>query len=667
MTKKQETSDAGSGVVDRRKFIAGVAVAGATVVASGEGAGAAVLPPGAAGQTAQARVAPSALRPSAQIVAAESGTFMEAGDDGSPGTVRGKPGSDYMVDVLKTLNIDYAITNPASSCRGIHESIINYGGNTMPELLTAMHEESATAMAHGYFKVAGKPIIALCHGTVGLQHAAMAVYNAWCDRVPVIMLVGNNTDGATRVPGTPTLHTVQDPGALIRDFTKWDDQPGSMQHFSESMVRAYKVAMTPPFEPVLMVMEEHIQEHEVHTDRPITIPRLTIPSFPQGDLNAVREAAALLANAEFPVIVVDRAARSQEGMLKIVELAESINALVVDQQGRMNMPNRHPLYQMGGAAALGRADVVLGLELTDFWGTVNDFMDNANLTQAPIVGPDTKLISIGVGDVYIRANYQDFQRYQPIDIAMAADAETTLPSLVEAVKAAIPAARRAAIEERGAQARRNQAALQERNLVNAAANAWNSRPISSARLSAELWAQIKNEDWALVSRDQSLSFWPHRLWKFEHYYQFIGGPGGQGIGYGLPAAVGAALAHRANGRLVINLQNDGDAMYAPGVLWTAAHHRIPLLNIIYNNRAYHQEVMHMQRLASWRQRRVENASIGTVITDPNISFAEVARGLGLEGIGPVEDPGDLAAAIRRGIEVVKSGEPAVVDVIAQPR
>lgn len=662
MAKKTDIENADIRAVDRRKFIQGAAIAGAAAVATGEGAKAAIVPGGEAPPRP-----PSALRPSAQVVAAESGPVVrEAGDDGAPGTVRGKPGSDFMVDVLKTLNIKYAITNPASSCRGIHESMVTYGGNTMPELLTANHEEIATAMAHGYYKVSGEPIIALCHGTVGLQHAAMAVYNAWCDRAAVIMMVGNNTDVATRVPGTPFLHTVQDPGSIIRDFTKWDDQPGSLQHYAESMVRAYKIAMTPPLEPVLISLEEHMQEHEIHSDKPLTIPRLTMPSFPAGDPNAVREAAALLANAEFPVIVVDRAARSQKGMQNIVELAETLNATVIDRQGRMNMPNMHYLYQMGGAA-LRRADVVLGLELTDFWGTVNDFADNAAQDIAPVVQPNARLISVGVGDIYIRANYQDFQRYQPVDIALGADSETTLPSLIEAVQMALTPARQAAIAQRGEEARRNQAAARERTLQQAAANAWNSRPISSARLSAELWAQIKNEDWALVSRDQSLSFWPHRLWSFEQHHQFIGGPGGQGIGYGLPAAVGAALAHREHGRLVVNLQNDGDFMYAPGSIWTAAHHRIPLLNIIYNNRAYHQEVMHMQRMASWRQRMVENASIGTVITNPNISFAQVALGMGVEGIGPIEDPNDLAAAIRRGIEVVKAGEPVVIDVISQPR
>ena len=649
-----------SGKVDRRKFLAGAAIAGAAVTA--DGAKAAIAPPGA---RAEAPL-PSALRPNARLAQAETGTLTDAGADGAPGTVSGKPGSDFMVDVLKALEIDYVITNPNSSCRGIHESLVNYGGNRQPELLTAMHEESATAMAHGYYKVAGKPIVSLVHGTVGLQHAAMAIYNAWCDRAPVIMMIGNNTDANTRIPGTPTLHTAQDPAALVRDFTKWDDQPGSLQHYSESMVRAYRIAMTPPLEPVLITIGEHMQEHPAHSDVPLTIPKLSLPSAPQGDANAVAEAARLLAEAEFPVIVADRAARTPAGMQAIVELAETLNAYVVDQGGRMNMPNTHPLYQQGGAM-VERADVVLGLELTDYWGTVNDLIDNAEQTRLSTIRPGARLISVGVGDLYIRANFQDFQRYQPVDIAIGADAETTLPSLIEAVKAAIPANRRAAIAQRGEAARTLFAQARERNLNNAAAAAWDASPIGSARLSAELWAQIRNEDWALVSRDQSMSFWPHRLWTFERHYQFIGGPGGQGIGYGLPAAVGAALAHRPQGRLVINLQNDGDCMYAPGVLWTAAHHRIPLLNVVFNNRAYHQEVMHMQRMASWRQRSMEGARVGTVIDDPNIGYAELAHSMGVEGVGPVTDPNDLAGAIRRGIEIVKSGQPALIDVVAQPR
>ena len=642
--------------VSRRKFLAGAAVAGAATA----------LPAVKNAKAADADTAAFVRRPSTAAAAAE----MAGNVPPSPGTLGGPAGSDFMVDVLKSLEIDYVFSNPASSCRGIHESIVNYGGNKKPEFITCMHEESAVAMSHGYFKVAGKLAGALCHGTVGLQHAAMAAYNAWCDRAGSFIMVGNRADAATRQPGVPTIHAVQDPGSLIRDFTKWDDNPQSLQHFAESAVRAYKIAMTPPHEPVLMVLEEKLQEDAMPKGgKPLVIPKLNMVSPPAGDPNAVREAAKLLAMADNPVIVADRVGRTPAGVKHLVELAEALNAPVVDQLGRMNMPNNHYLCNIGGGALIGQSDCVLGLELTDFWGTVNESDDSAADEQKLKIKPGTKLISIGVGDLYIRANYQDFERYQPVDISIGADAEATLPMLTEYVKQAIPADRRAMIAARGEKAKKGQAAARERTLQAAANNAWDASPISSARFSAEIWAQIRNQNWALVSRDSSPSNWPHRLWTFDQHHQFIGGPGGAGIGYGLPAAVGASFAHRAidSSRLCINIQNDGDSMYAPGALWTASHHKIPMLTIMWNNRAYHQEIMHLQRMANWRQRDVSTAHIGTTIQEPFVQYAKLAESLGQVGIGPITDPKDLAGAIRRGIDAVKMGEPVLIDVVCQPR
>ena len=211
-----------------------------------------------------------------------------------------------MVDVIKSLDIDYVPCNPAQSFRGLHESLIDYGGNKKPEFLTCTHEESSVALAHGYFKIAGKPLLVLCHGTVGLQHAAMAIYNAWCDRVPVIVMGGTDLDAAKRPPGVPTFHSAQDINALVRDFTKWDDQPVSLQHFAQSFVRAYKMAMTPPHEPVMIALDSGLQEQTLHDRSKLTIPRYVPTAPPQGDMNAVREAARLLAAAEHPVIVADK-------------------------------------------------------------------------------------------------------------------------------------------------------------------------------------------------------------------------------------------------------------------------------------------------------------------------------------------------------------------------
>jgi thiamine pyrophosphate-dependent acetolactate synthase large subunit-like protein len=639
----------------RRQFLKRATVTGAAAIVGGSGAATADSPQAAPPPPSRSGPATAPTLP------------READPPASDVLTTARPGGDFMTDVIKALGFEYVAANPGSSFRGLHESLINYGGNSAPEFITCCHEESAVAMAHGYFKVEGKPMAVLAHGTVGLQHAAMAIYNAYCDRVPVYVIAGNSIDATQRRPGVEWDHSVQDAASLVRDFVKWDDLPISLQHFAESAVRAYKIAMTPPMMPVLLVADGALQEDPVPADAPPRIPRLTLATPPQGDAEAVAETARLLVSAENPLIVADRTARTPAGMAHLVELAELLQAPVVDQGGRMNFPSRHPLNHSERARELvGGADVILGLELTDFWGTVDAYRDQLRRTSRPITKPGAKLVSITAGDLFVKANYQDAQRYPEVDLAMAADAEATLPSLLDAVKRSVTADRKRVFEERG----RKLADARQRLLERARADAtyaWDASPISTARLSAELWAQIKDLDWALVSPIDFVSRWPMRLWAFDKPYQFIGGSGGAGVGYGAPAAVGAALAHKKHGRIAVNIQADGDLMYAPGVLWTAAHHQIPLLSVMHNNRAYHQEVMHVQRMANRHQRGVTTARIGTTIDSPNIDFAGLARSLGVHAEGPIVDPKELAGAIGRALAVVKRGEPALVDVVSQPR
>jgi acetolactate synthase I/II/III large subunit len=578
-----------------------------------------------------------------------------------------RPGSDFMVDVLKSLEFEYVCANPGSSFRGLHESVVNYGSNKNPELITCCHEESAVAMAHGYAKIEGKPLCVLAHGTVGLQHAAMAIYNAYCDRVPVYIIIGNTIDATMRRPGAEWSHSVQDAAAMVRDYVKWDDLPISLQHFAESAVRAYKISVTPPMLPVLLVADSELQENPNPANADQHIPRLTVPQSPVGDSGAVSEAAKLLLEAENPVIVVDHAARTQAGMERLVELASFLQAPVIDQYGRMNFPSRHPLNQTSNSRALiAGADAILGLELSDYWGTVHSFKDQLHRTSQQLTKPGAKLISVTSTDLYIKSNYQDFQRAPELDVAIAADAEATVPSLIEVLRRGASAGNRDSFRMRGAKmAAAHQAALEKARIE--ATYGWNASPISVARMCAELWEQIKGEDWSLVSYIRHSSWWPLRLWSFEKYYQFIGGSGGYGMGYNAPASVGAALANRKHGRLTVNIQDDGDLMYAPGVLWTAAHHRIPILNIMHNNRAYHEELMHVQRMANRHSRGIDRAGIGTLLDDPSIDFAKLAQSMGVYAEGPIADPAELAPAIRRAIAVVKKGEPALVDVVTQPR
>ncbi|MGH6682437.1 MAG: thiamine pyrophosphate-binding protein [Pseudolabrys sp.] len=648
--------------LNRRKFLTGMAIAGA----------AGATPPlevRAAITTPDAKPRPSAIRPSAAVAATETAPppVMAKAD--------GVPVSDFMVDVIKSLDIPYVPCNPAQSFRALHESLIDYGGNKKPEFLTCTHEESSVAMAHGYFKIAGKPLMVLCHGTVGLQHAAMAIYNAWCDRVPVIVMGGTDLDAAKRPPGVPTFHSAQDINALVRDFSKWDDQPVSPQHFAQSFVRAYKLAMTPPHEPVLIALDTALQEETVRDRSALTIPRYVPTAPPQGDMNAVREAARLLARAERPVIIADKCARTTNGVKLLVELAEALQAPVIDQKGRMNFPNTHYLSQNPrGRALIGAADVIIGLELSDYWGTVNGFIDNGENEGAGLqeshIKPNAKLISISSVLLNTKSNYQDFQRLQVVDIEMAGDAEATLPALIEAVKQALPAERKAAIEARGQALKKAWSESRERTRA-AAAYAWDASPISTARMAMEVYAQIKDLDWSSVGGDRQLSSWPSRLWPMDKHYHHIGGPGGYGIGYNAPAAVGAALANRDAGRFSVNFQPDGDMMFGPGVLWTAARHKIPLLSVMHNNRGYHQEVMHVQRMANRRDRVAylgkDLGPLGTRIENPFIDYARLASSMGMYGVGPITDPNELAPALKKAVQAVKSGEPAMVDVVTQPR
>ena len=644
--------------VGRRGFLKGAAAGAAALVAN---------PAGLKAQEAQAQTttkgAATAL-PSARLAAAETTPPPPRVDV----YTTDRPGSDFMADVIKSLGFEYVAANPGSSFRGLHESFVNYGRNKSPELLTCCHEESSVAMAHGYAKIEGKPMMIMAHGTVGLQHASMAIYNAFADRVPVYIVLGNIADVAWRRSDVEWAHSVQDAAAMVRDYTKFDDAPVSLGHFAESAVRAYKIMMTPPMEPVVIVADAVLQEEPMSEAdrRSARIPKLTLSAPPAGDSGAVAEAARMLVAAEDPVIIAGRAARTPAGLKLLIELAELLQAPVQDRRFRMNFPSSHPLYGGGSIAA---ADVVLALEIPDFWNMTHAQtpVNRMGMESRSITKPGAKLITIYSGDLAEKSNYQDLGRYTEVDLAIAADAEATLPSLIEACKRLITADRRRAFGERGAKYAEAAKRTKEQALEQAS-YAWDSSPITTARVTAELWNQIRNEDWSLLSDvNPFFSNWPTRLWDFEKHHNYIGGHGAYGVGYGAPAAVGAALANRKYGRLSVNIQCDGDLNYAPAVLWTAAHHHIPLLSVMHNNRAYHQELMYIEDMAARANRGVDTAQIGTGLFDPNIDYATLAKAYGVYSAGPISNPNDLGPALKKAIEVVKKGEPALLDVITQPR
>ena len=635
---ESEKSEVTSG---RRDFLKGVATASAAGVA----------------MVQQAQAAAPAVNAAAAKLSDTDAKAVEAG------RLIPRPGSDFMVDVIKSLNLEYVAANPGSSFRSLHESVVTYGGNKAPELITCLHEESSVAIAHGYAKAAGKPMAVMAHGSVGFQHAAMAVYNAWCDRVPVIMFGGNGIDADKRRPGTEWSHSVQDPALMLRDFVKWDDAPGSLQHFAESTVRAYRVATTGQMGPVVIMADIDLQEDAIH-GKPPTIPKLR-PALPlQGDTGALQEAAKLLLNAKNPVILADRATRNQEGVKALVKLAESLQAPVIDLGARMNFPSTHHLCLSDQKRALVRdADVILMLEVYDPWGQVNGLSDPFK-TVRPEAKPDVKIITIGMNDVSIRSNYQDFQRFLSVEMAIPGEAQASMPILTDYILKNATAAQKASFEARR-EPMKKRWDKQLQDAKEGAALAWDASPISTARLAMETYEVIKNEPWCLAVSDRIS--WARKLWPTTEYHQMLGGSGGQGVGYGLPASVGAALANKALGRMTVTFQPDGDLLYAPGALWTAAHHKIPLLMVMHNNGGYYQEVMHLQRMAALHNRRTDQAWIGNSLRNPDIDYAKIAQGHGVWAEGPIKDPAQLKGALQRALAEVKKGRPALLDVVCQAR
>ena len=479
MPKRRQPPDA-----SRRNFLKGAGLVGAA-------AAAAVTPPVAANALpAVPEEKLKAALPGARQVAAE--TMPPANDPVNQST----SGGDFMTDVLNSLGIEYMAINCASSYRGLHEAIVNHANNK-PEIITCVHEDIAVHMAQGYAKIEGKPMAMACHGVVGLQHATMAMYNAWCDRVPVLVMGGNIMEADKRAPGAEWLHSGVDIGQIVREFTKWDDQPASLQHFAESAVRAYKIATTPPMGPVFLSLDAELQENPIPDAESLRIPKYVPVTPPQGDPAAIAQAAKMLVEAQNPVIVVDRMARTPAGMANLVALAEALQCAVIDNAGRMNFPSRHPLNQSFRRAMIGQADVILAIEMNDLWGTLTHFSDRIVRKSRPSYKSDTKIITLGVRDLYLKSNYQDFGRWQDVDLDIAGDGEASLPALTEAAKRLIDDGRKSAYAERGKKLAAAHLAMVERSKTDATIG-WDASPITTARMCAEVYNQIKDEDWSVV-------------------------------------------------------------------------------------------------------------------------------------------------------------------------
>jgi len=561
-----------------------------------------------------------------------------------------RPGSDLMVQVLKDLGIEFVAANPASSFEGLQESIVNFGDppNTMPELITALHEESAVDMAQGYARSEGRPMGVMLHGTIGLQHASMAIYQAFHSMTPVLIIVGRD-DGFFL-----QQQTANDIAGIVRAYTKWDAHPKTLEACLADLQRAYNEAITPPCGPTIVVIDAELQKEEAGNLQP---PAYRPPAFPVITRDEARAIARGLAAAENPRIHVGRL-RTPAGVRRAVELAELTGASVRTDAatGPMSFPQRHPQCGPGSDTDY---DFVLGLE-TDG-------------TDVSVAGPGIRMLAsrdvTGIGFGGVREPVLP-QRSKPGRNDLRADAEASLPLIIEETSRALSSAATTTAAGRGERHRvaNREARRQELQAALAARRTgWNGSPVSLARLYAELWPLIMDEDWCLSSPTVFSSRHHQVLWDHDRPWSHLGMHGAGGIGYCIGASAGAALAARSRNRVVINIQCDGDLNYAPGSLWTAAHHRLPLLTIMHNNRGYHQEVMYLHYMAGVRGRGTDRMHIGTTLRDPFIDYAKLAAAYGMESEGPISDPGQLAPALERGVAAVKAGRPYLVDVITQPR
>ena len=575
---------------------------------------------------------------------------------GSPTGARERPigplapdarfGSDVAADTLRALDIAYIALNPGASFRGLHDSLVNRLGNERPTMLLCLHEEHAVAIAHGWAKVTGRAMAAAVHSNVGLMHATMAVFNAWCDRKPLLLVGATGpVDADKRRPWIDWIHTARDQGALVRGYVKWDDQPASPAATREALARAKWIAETAPQGPVYVNLDAGMQEAELAQPLPpLDLQRLmpTASAVPGPDV--VARAASVLASAKRPVIMAGRGSRTQDAWAKRLALAERIAARVItDLKLGAVFPTDHPLHvgapaiwlEADARAALEEADIVLSLDWVDLGGTLRAVFGTAKVAA--------KVMHASLDHRLHGGWSMDYQALPEVDLLLPADPDLVVEALLELL-----------------QARPSKSKAGQRQF---AIDAVPPGPLRIKQLAHGLRTATDGRDVSLLHLPLS---WDGALWPFRHPLDFIGQDGGAGVGAGPGISVGAALALRGSARLPVGICGDGDFLMGATAIWTAVHYGIPLLIVVANNRSFYNDEVHQERVARTRGRPIENKWIGQRITDPDIDIAALARAQGAVGVGPVDRGEDLVAALRTAIAAVDAGGVAVVDVRIEP-
>jgi acetolactate synthase-1/2/3 large subunit len=572
--------------------------------------------------------------------------------------------SDVIVDLLQGYQLPYVAMNPGASFRGLHDSLINYGGNR-PEMLLCQHEETAVQIAHGYARATGRPMAVILHDLVGLLHAQMAIYYACIDRAPIFIMgaTGPMHEGKRR-PYIDWSHTALVQGEAVRHYTKWDYQPTAIEGVPESFMRAYSTMMTEPKGPIYLCYDAWLQEAQLTTEVAMPSAGMAVAPAPMaGDPAVLERIVEKLLAAEHPLILAEYVGRHPEGFANLTLLAETVGVPVWDINRSLCFPNRHPLCLSMDKEALGQADVILGIDVRD-WERPTASLDSMSRVTTPLVSESCEWLEIGFGEIGMSSWSLDYGRYQPKTLSALGDPCLAMPEMSRMAKERLDAD--PALASRIEQRKRSVATRHEELFAKWAQDAkqdQDASPVTTARLASEVWAAIKDEDWVLATG--TLRDWPRRLWDFDRPYRHPGKSLGTATQIGM--SLGVALAHKGSGRLVVALQPDGDLMYDAGALWVAAKHRLPILIVMFNNRAYYNDWEHQIRMTRLRDTDAAKAHIGMDLSGPAPDFATIARGMGCFGIGPITEPGDIRPSLEAAIREVKAGKPALVDVITQHR
>lgn len=558
-------------------------------------------------------------------------------------------GSDVAAQMLRRLGVPFISLNPGASYRGFHDSIVNHLGNETPGMILCLHEDHSVAIAHGWAKVTGEPMACVLHSNVGLLHGAMSMYNAWLDRAPMLILGATGPlDAPKRRPWIDWIHTSRDQAGLVRSFIKWDDQPSSPQALVESMCRANIMTRSAPTAPVYVVLDAGLQEMKLDNETTPVMPdlsRFAPPPAPAPGTQAVAEVTALLKAAKKPLILLGRNSRKQVHWDARIALAEKVGAVVMtDLKSGSGFPTEHPAHVLPPFNQLDKdarqivteADLVLSLDWIDLGGAIRQGNVHGKVTA--------KVIHCSLDAMLHNGMHMDYQELPAADVRINACPEEMVAALVAALGTA---AKKAPWRKPREAKRRERAALHLSHVADA--------------LAKELGADAPKASFAALSRG-----WPIELFPFRDPLAYMGKDGGGGIGSGPGLSVGAALALSRMGRLPVAILGDGDFAMGSNALWTAAHHKIPLLVILNNNRSYFNDELHQETVAHKRGREPANRWIGQRMADPEVEFATLARSYGCVGIGPVKTVKDLGGAIAEGVAALRAGKVCLIDCWVDP-